>query len=109
MNDSHFYSVTLKNWVAPWTNRDQNAFVPLNDYMVLVMGMVRDHVPFNQILSGDILYYGNKISTPVSPSNNDHYVALETAMRDPNFNAATDLARCRSRASIPCRPPRRPA
>ncbi len=91
MNDPHFYSVTLKNWVAPWTNRDRNAFVPLNDYMVLVMGMVRDHVPFNQILSGDILYYGNKISTPVSPSNNDHYVALETAMHDPNFNPATDL------------------
>jgi hypothetical protein len=43
-------------------------------------------------LSGDLLYYGNKVSTPVSPSNNDHYVALETAMRDPNFNAATDLA-----------------
>jgi len=92
MNDPHFYSVTLKNWVAPWTNRDQNAFVPLNDYMVLVMGMVRDHVPFNQILSADLLYYGNKISTPVSPSNNDHYVALETAMHDPSFNPATDLA-----------------
>jgi hypothetical protein len=84
--------VTLKNWVAPWTNRDQNAFVPLNDYITLVMGMVRDHVPFNQILSGDLLYYGNKIATPVSPSNNDHYVALETAMHDPNFNPATDLA-----------------
>jgi hypothetical protein len=92
MNDPHFYSVTLKNWVAPWTNRDQNAFVPLNDYMVLVMGMVRDHVPFNQILSADLLYYGNKVGTPVSPSNNDHYVALETAMHDPNFNPATDLA-----------------
>jgi hypothetical protein len=85
MNDPHFYTVTIKNWVAPWTNRDANAFVPLNDYMVLVMGMVRDHVPFNQILSGDILYYDNKIGTPVSASNNDHYVALETAMRDPNF------------------------
>ncbi len=92
MNDPHFYTVTIKNWVAPWTNRDQNAFVPLNDYMVLVMGMVRDHVPFNQILSADLLYYGNKVATPVSPSNNDHYVALETAMRDPNFNPATDLA-----------------
>jgi hypothetical protein len=84
--------VTIKNWVAPWTNRDQNAFVPLNDYMVLVMGMVRDHVPFNQILSADLLYYGNKIATPVSASNNDHYVALETAMHDPNFNPVTDLA-----------------
>jgi hypothetical protein len=92
MNDPHFYTVTIKNWVAPWTNRDQNAFVPLNDYITLVMGMVRDHVPFNQILTADLIYYGSKISTPVSPSNNDHYVALETAMNDPNFNPATDLA-----------------
>src|SRR5215471_9154834 len=60
MNDSHFYTVTIKNWVAPWTNRDANAFVPLNDYITLVMGMVRDHVAFNQILSGDLLYYGTK-------------------------------------------------
>jgi hypothetical protein len=91
MDDPHFYAVTIKNWVAPWTNRDQSAFVPLNDYITLVMGMVRDDVPFNQILTGDLLYYDSKISTPVSPSNNDHYVALETAMRDPNF-AISDLA-----------------
>src|SRR5262252_1096127 len=39
MKDPHFYTVTIKNWVAPWTNRDQNAFVPLNDYITLVMGM----------------------------------------------------------------------
>jgi hypothetical protein len=91
MNDPHFYTVTIKNWVAPWTNRDQNAFVPLNDYMVLVMGMARDGVPFNQILSADLLYYGSKVSPAVSASNNDHYVALETAMRDPNFQIS-DLA-----------------
>ncbi len=60
MDDPHFYTVTLKNWAAPWTNRDQSAFVPLNDYITLVMGMVRDNVPFNQILTGDILYYGNE-------------------------------------------------
>src|SRR5262245_7385487 len=38
MDNPNFYAVTLKNFVAPWTNRDQNAFVPLNDYMTLVMG-----------------------------------------------------------------------
>jgi hypothetical protein len=92
MDDPHFYTVTLKNWVAPWTNRDANAFVPLNDYITLVMGMVRDHVPFNQILSGDLLYYGNKVATPVSASSNQHYIDLETAMHDPNFNPTTDLA-----------------
>jgi len=38
-NDS-FYRVTIKNWAAPWTNRDQSVFVPLNDYIATVIGMV---------------------------------------------------------------------
>ncbi|TLY75172.1 MAG: hypothetical protein E6K49_12620, partial [Gammaproteobacteria bacterium] len=42
-----FYSVTLKNLVTPWTNRDQTVFAPLNDYSATVIGMVRDDVPFN--------------------------------------------------------------
>ena len=56
MDNPNFYAVTLKNFAAPWTNRDQSVFVPLNDYITLVMGMVRDNVPFNQILSGNMLY-----------------------------------------------------
>src|SRR4030095_8829466 len=31
-NSSTFYSVTLKNFATPWTNRDQTVFAPLNDY-----------------------------------------------------------------------------
>src|SRR5690606_33644714 len=51
-----FYSVTLKNFVTPWTNRDQTVFAPLNDYTATVIGMVRDNRPFNTVLSEDILY-----------------------------------------------------
>ena len=47
MDNSGFYNVTLKNMAAPWTNRDQTVFVPLNDYMATFIGMVRDDVPFN--------------------------------------------------------------
>ena len=54
-----FYNVVLKNMVTPWTNRDQTVFVPLNDYTATVIGMVRDNVPFNKVLSGDILYTVN--------------------------------------------------
>ena len=32
MANPAFYSVTLKNFASPWTNRDRNVFVPLNDY-----------------------------------------------------------------------------
>jgi hypothetical protein len=87
MNDPSFYAVTLKNFAAPWTNRDQNPFVPLNDYMVLVMGMVRDNVPFNQILSGNLLYTGPGSVTPApSATSNAHFEALEQRMREPSFN-----------------------
>jgi len=86
MQNPSFYAVTLKNFAAPWTNRDRSAFVPLNDYVTLVMGMVRDDVPFDQILSGDILYMAPGVSPGPSASANDHYVALETRMRNPAFN-----------------------
>jgi len=85
MNNPNFYAVTLKNFAAPWTNRDQNAFVPLNDYVTLVMGMVRDNVPFNQILSANMLYMAPGVSPPPSASSNAHFEALENRMRDPAF------------------------
>lgn len=87
MENPNFYAVTLKNFAAPWTNRDQNPFVPLNDYVALVMGMVRDNVPFNQILTTDLLYTGPASVTPApSPTSNAHYEALELRMRDPSFD-----------------------
>lgn len=90
MDDRHFYTVTLKNFASPWTNRDRSAFVPLNDYTTLVIGMVKDDVPFNQVLSADMLYVDAGQSLP-SSSNNDHYENLERRMLDPDFDPATDL------------------
>jgi hypothetical protein len=91
MNDPNFYTVTLKNFAAPWTNRNRDAFVPLNDYITLVIGMVKDDVPFNQILSGDLLYEGVGVSPAPSKSNNDHYVALESRMKQSGFNPQTQI------------------
>lgn len=86
MSNPNFYAVTLKNFATPWTNRDQNAFVPLNDYVALVMGMVRDNVPFNQILTANMLYVAPGVSPAASPTSNAHFEALETRMREPGFN-----------------------
>lgn len=79
MENGAFYDVTLKNFAMPWTNRDQSVFEPLNDYVATVVGMVRDDVPFNQVLSEDILYTGRSgLGLPAfSPANNDHFEALE--------------------------------
>ena len=82
MEDPNFYNVTLKNFAAPWTNRDQNVFVPLNDYIATVVGMIRDDVPFNTLLSADILYIGPPTLPAYSSTNNDHYEQLEAQSID---------------------------
>lgn len=80
-NDSEskgFYNVTLKNFATPWTNRDRTVFAPLNDYTATVIGMVRDDVPFNNLLSDDVLYTGDTGGAPAfSAANNNHYQYLE--------------------------------
>ncbi|MCS6946466.1 MAG: hypothetical protein NZM12_02485 [Steroidobacteraceae bacterium] len=84
MQSSAFYNVTLKNWVAPWTNREQSVFVPLNDYTATVIGMVRDDEPFDTALSADILYVGQGVpGVPAySPTSNEHYERLEASGAD---------------------------
>ncbi len=79
MENSAFYNVTLKNFVTPWTNEEQTVFAPLNDYTATVIGMVRDNVPFNTLLSADLLYVGDPALglPPYAVDNNDHYAALE--------------------------------
>ncbi len=79
MDNSAFYDVTLKNFAAPWTNEDQSVFVPLNDYTATVIGMIRDDMPFNTLLSANILYVGGGGLglTPYSMTNNLHYEELE--------------------------------
>ena len=72
-----FYSVTLKNLVIPWTNRDQTVFAPFNDYAATVIGMVRDDVDFHTALSADILYTVNGVSPAPSLADNNHYATAE--------------------------------
>jgi hypothetical protein len=88
MRNPNFYNVTLKNFAAPWTNRDQSVFVPLNDYVATVIGMVRDDEPFNTLLSADLTYVGDTNAVPApSASNNNHYEQLEAN----NFDLSTVL------------------
>jgi hypothetical protein len=79
LQSSAFYNVTLKNFAAPWTNREQSVFVPLNDYTATVIGMVRDDVPFNTGAVGRHPLHGaGRRGVPAySPSSNDHYEQLE--------------------------------
>ncbi|TFG41433.1 MAG: hypothetical protein E4H42_02070 [Chromatiales bacterium] len=80
MKDVNFYNVTLKNFAAPWTNENRSVFVPLNDYIATVIGLIRDDEPFNQLLSRDITYVGRNgvVAAPPAANNNDHYAQLES-------------------------------
>lgn len=80
INDSNgmFYNLMLKNVVSRWTNADKTPRVPLNDFTATVIGMIRDDIPFNQVLSGDILYTGAVTGAPAySVANNAHYDFLD--------------------------------
>lgn len=89
MDNKNFYNVTLKNFAAPWTNRDQSVFVPLNDYIATVIGMIRDNEPFNELLSRDITYVGRPgvVTAQPSANSNAHYEQLEAG----NVNLRDDL------------------
>jgi hypothetical protein len=79
MQDPNFYNLTLRNFAAPMSNKAQSVFVPLNDYTATIIGMVRDSVPFNTVLSADLVYTGNASGAPAySPANNNHYQYLDS-------------------------------
>jgi hypothetical protein len=69
-----FYNVTLKNFVAPWTNRDQAVFVPLNDYTATVIGIVRDDIDFRRVERRHF-YTVSGVNPPYSTTSNAHYEA----------------------------------
>ena len=81
--DPAFYNNTIRNLAMPWTNRDQTVFAPLNDYVATVVGMVRDDVPFNTLLSADLVYIADAGATSTyslpaySPANNDLYQQMD--------------------------------
>jgi hypothetical protein len=99
IENPNFYNVTLKNWATPWTNEEMTPFAPLNDYTATVIGMVRDEVPFNQLLSADIIYVGS--NTPAySNDNNAHYEAME----EQGLNLKEELRRA-TQSSVTGLPP----
>lgn len=79
MDKPSFYNTTVRELAAPWTNRERSVYVDLNDSIATVIGMIRDDIPFDQILYGDIVYIGspNATALPYSQTDNDHYLDLQ--------------------------------
>ncbi|MEZ4742070.1 MAG: hypothetical protein R3B45_06445 [Bdellovibrionota bacterium] len=88
INDKNgqFYELVHQN-VTTWTNEDQQVRYPLTDYSATVLGMIRDELPFNEVLTGDIVYIGISPdpNNPLPPytigrinnSSDDHYEEIQ--------------------------------
>jgi hypothetical protein len=81
MDNTNFYDLTLKNWIKPWSNIDKSNRVPLNDYVATTIGIIRDNIPFDQLLYGDHLYIAGTGTPGAIPAydkkSNNHYQKLE--------------------------------
>jgi hypothetical protein len=79
-----FYNVSLVNFVTPWTNVEQTVFADLNDYTATVVGMVRDGVPFDRVLTADLTYVAapGLVPTPYQQTSNQHYIEIQAAGLD---------------------------
>ncbi len=79
MDNEAFYAATLKVMAAPWTNRDFDPFVPLDDLIATYIGVVRDGLDYRRIMFDDIVYVSNSNSVrPYSSSDNNHYLDIES-------------------------------
>jgi hypothetical protein len=74
-----FYNIQLRNHFLPRTNEARTSLVQLNDYAVTLIGMVRDNVPYNTVLSADLTYIGapDLGLTPYAQNNNLHYSEMD--------------------------------
>lgn len=80
---SEFYNITLRDFAAKMSNRDETINVPLNDFTATIIGGVHDNMNFKNLLSDDIVYYADptKAAVPSDWMNdmlrsNNHYEAL---------------------------------
>ena len=76
-NSAAFYNVTLRDMFSAWSNKLGKVNVDLNDMVATMIGMVRDDVPFNEVLSGDYLYTGDDSSGTYNASDNTLYTKLQ--------------------------------
>ncbi len=79
MDNPAFYNTTVREFATPWTNRERSVYVDMNDAVATVIGMIRDDVPFDQVMYEDIVYVGSANATNIaySQTNNDHYLDLQ--------------------------------
>ncbi len=91
-----FYNITVRDFAAPMSTRDESVNTDLNDFIATVVGNVRDNLSAKDLVSGDYFYRADPVKAAV-PSNmerdilrsNQHYAALAAG----GFNLARVLVK----------------
>jgi mono/diheme cytochrome c family protein len=87
--DSRFLNITVRDFAAKMSNRDQTVNTPLNDFIATVVGATRDEINAQRLLYDNITYTADPILAPV-PSDmvadilrsNNHYQSLDDGRYD---------------------------
>lgn len=89
-----FYNITLRDFAAPMSTREETVNAELNDFVATIIGNVRDNLSAKELLTGNYIYMANPSRAAV-PANierdivrsNLHYSSLATG----GFNLARVL------------------
>lgn len=87
--DSRFLNITVRDFAAKMSNRDQTVNTPLNDFIATVVGATRDEINAQRLLWDNITYTADPTLAPV-PSDtvadilrsNNHYQSLDDGRYD---------------------------
>lgn len=87
--DSRFLNITVRDFAAKMSNRDQSVNTPLNDFIATIVGATRDEINSQRLLWDNLTYVGDPNQAPV-PSDmvadilrsNNHYQALDDGRYD---------------------------
>ncbi|MEC9284251.1 MAG: hypothetical protein VX642_16165 [Bdellovibrionota bacterium] len=84
-----FYNVTLRDFAAELSNREETINVPLNDFIATLIGIVKDDRSAKLFLTGTEIYYGDSTKVPLSAevyddiiNSNKHYEQLDELNAD---------------------------
>ena len=88
-NTSDFYNVTIRDFAARMSTREETVNTPMNDFIATIIGIARDDRNAKQMLTGNFLYQADLTQAAV-PGNrlndmilsNNHYQALEDGRFD---------------------------
>lgn len=91
-NDFRFINITVRDFASKMSNRAETINVPMNDFTATIMGVVRDDLSAQKLLTDNITYridttkaaVPSTLVTDILRSNN-HYEAADTQRVD--FNA----------------------